>query len=304
MGMTLKEAASVLGISVDASKADINAVYRSAVSKYHPDANRNKPDSEKKRAEEMFKKVSVARKVLLNPETADPDIADFMPADTTSAYTPPKPQPHSQSSSTQTAQRSTQPRPQSSYRASAASSQYSPQGHATSRSFTDDVPRVVDPAEEVLQQIYRDEAKESYRTFADKLRATPSMIVSAFFLLLSILIFVMNPAGFIGGIISSPAALILAVVSLVKLGIYDLFASYYVDKALSKKLSFGWLAQCGGETIVMSVIAIVLLSGNAIPAFALYALFGSAIVSVGLLIAAFIKKTQSGKGDLGKAQIA
>ncbi len=54
---------SILGVSKNASKEDIQKAYRKLARKYHPDVNKDAG------AEDMFKKVNEARGVLTDPET-------------------------------------------------------------------------------------------------------------------------------------------------------------------------------------------------------------------------------------------
>lgn len=71
--MTLKEAASVLGISPNASKAEINKASRQLIARYHPDAWRGKPAAEQKKAEQKFMQVNAAKKIMLDPSLAAPE---------------------------------------------------------------------------------------------------------------------------------------------------------------------------------------------------------------------------------------
>ena len=54
----------ILGISKDASEADIKKAYRKAALKYHPDKNTNN----KEEAEKKFKMVGEAYQILSNPD--------------------------------------------------------------------------------------------------------------------------------------------------------------------------------------------------------------------------------------------
>lgn len=58
----------ILGVSRTASADEIKKAYRQASKKYHPDLQNGKSESEKKRAEEMFKKCSEAYDVLSDSE--------------------------------------------------------------------------------------------------------------------------------------------------------------------------------------------------------------------------------------------
>lgn len=62
--MTSDNFYDILGVSKTASQDEIKKAYRQASKKYHPDLQNGKSESEKKRAEEMFKKCSEAYDVL------------------------------------------------------------------------------------------------------------------------------------------------------------------------------------------------------------------------------------------------
>jgi molecular chaperone DnaJ len=58
-----KDFYKILGVSKDASKAEIKKAYRKLAQKYHPDANKGDPE-----AETRFKEVSEAHSILANDE--------------------------------------------------------------------------------------------------------------------------------------------------------------------------------------------------------------------------------------------
>src|SRR5918996_4824797 len=58
-----KDYYKVLGVSKDASKAEIKSAYRKLAQKFHPDANKSD-----KQAEERFKEISEAHAILSNDE--------------------------------------------------------------------------------------------------------------------------------------------------------------------------------------------------------------------------------------------
>lgn len=58
----------ILGVSRNASDAEIKKAYRKAAVKWHPDKWSGKSESERKNAEEMFKKVAEANEVLSDPD--------------------------------------------------------------------------------------------------------------------------------------------------------------------------------------------------------------------------------------------
>ena len=59
---------NILGISKNATKEDISKAYKKLALKYHPDRQVNKPEKDKKEAEEKFKTISEAYEVLSNDE--------------------------------------------------------------------------------------------------------------------------------------------------------------------------------------------------------------------------------------------
>lgn len=307
MGMTLSEAAAVLGIEPTDDKAKINASYRAAVSKYHPDANRSKSPEEQKRAEAMFKKTGTARKVLLNPEMAEPEVEMGMPYDAASAgmgydtgvgggasgagYANSSSRPRSTGGYQQAGGTSDmfagQPRNQSSsvpnqrqngqdsYRSSArADSTYQSPGYNTSKSFNDStVERVADPAEESIAEIFRDEARSQYIKASDKFRMTPSAIVSGIFLLFAAVIFLASPLT-INSFTPAAPAVDIAIVSIAKFIVYDLLISFYIHRFLQNRAGFGWSVLCGAEAIVMSVLSGIIIATCAVaaPVWALFAI--------------------------------
>lgn len=311
ISLTLSQAASILGVSTSASKADINAAYRSAISKYHPDANRNKSLEEQKKAEQMFKQVGMARKVMLNPDLAEPEHVHLngspSPSSTgrgsasnTSGHTSVPQSTRSQAQSGGRAQAAhgsasqptaqTRPRSPQNYQASAASSQYVPQGYNTARSFHDNVEKVADPAEEELARIYENETRNEYLSFSDKARLTPSMGVSAIFLVAAIAMFFAMPSPLSALALGNPCV-ILAIASIVKMFTYDLFASYYVRRAIAKKLKRAWGVLFGVETAALGVIGTILFATHSdmsspfsIPVMIALVLVGIAETAVSVLL--------------------
>ena len=63
-----KDYYNILGISKDATQEDISKAYKKLAMKYHPDRQVNKPEADKKDAEEKFKTISEAYEILGNKE--------------------------------------------------------------------------------------------------------------------------------------------------------------------------------------------------------------------------------------------
>lgn len=295
--LTLSEAASILGVGTDASKEEINTAYRAAVSKYHPDANRSKSPAEQKQAEQMFKQVGAARKVMLNPATAEPEPVNLDGSASTGStrsaggFSGTSNYGHSATQSTASAgsrrsggaaTSSTQgvgTRQKQSYKASASSSQYVPQGHNTASTFHDNVPKTVDPAEEQIADIYRSELRKEHMKFSDKARLTPSDGVSAAFLAIAVALMFATPFSLASITLANPL-MVFALVCLGKVFVYDTFISYYARKAISKAVDkFSWGVECGAEVAIISVVALVLTLGSTfVPGFATI-LFGVGIAA-------------------------
>lgn len=58
----------ILGVSKDATEADIKKAYKKLALKYHPDRQNGKSEAEKKEAEERFKEVNEANDTLSDPK--------------------------------------------------------------------------------------------------------------------------------------------------------------------------------------------------------------------------------------------
>lgn len=60
----MKDYYNILGVSKDASEADIKKAYKKLALKYHPDRQQGKSDEEKKEAEDKFKEINEAFSVI------------------------------------------------------------------------------------------------------------------------------------------------------------------------------------------------------------------------------------------------
>jgi curved DNA-binding protein CbpA len=63
-----KDYYALLGVSKNATDADIKKAYKALALKYHPDRNRNKTDVEQDDASKKFQDISEANTVLTNPD--------------------------------------------------------------------------------------------------------------------------------------------------------------------------------------------------------------------------------------------
>lgn len=309
-GITLREAREVLGVSAGASKEQITAAYRRGVAKYHPDANRNKSEAERKHAEEMFKKVGIARKVLLNPEAADPDpteVSEWLHEEhqrQEAARRQSSGATHGESSygsSVKTSQTYVGTRKRSSgtgapsrgntsYAPGNGQSSYTRKKYNSSTSYIDNVPRVPDPVEDQLHKVERIDAKHRYASRSDVFRITPSIITTiafaALFIAASIIPLGENvDAAKLITVITSTEFLCLSAATLAKLA-YDVIGSYYLHKLLNKKAGFGWFFSTGVESIVFAVAVMIIgttIVGKISIAGIAIAVLGAALTAVGIV---------------------
>lgn len=63
-----KDLYAVLGVTSDATEAEIKTAYKKSALKYHPDRHSSKSEEEKAEAEKQFKSIGEAYEVLSNPE--------------------------------------------------------------------------------------------------------------------------------------------------------------------------------------------------------------------------------------------
>lgn len=64
----MKDYYKILGVSKTASQDEIKKAFRKLAVKFHPDHQSGKSDSEKKEAEEKFKKINEAYETLSDPQ--------------------------------------------------------------------------------------------------------------------------------------------------------------------------------------------------------------------------------------------
>ena len=245
MAMTLEQAADLLGVSSHASKDEISAAYRKKVAQYHPDANRGKSQEEQVRAEKMFKAVTQAKKIMLNPSMAAPE--PVIVEDQTI-----RPNPSTQSTGAR-ARTQTQ-----SASAGTSSGTTRPKYNESKAFMGDNVPHIVDQAEYELHGIYADDAKDAYAKASDNVRLTPSIMISIAFLVWGIASVLTDANGIAEALTPTNPFILLAAVSLFKILVYDLFISYYVYRLVSKA-RFTWSFVLGLDTLVMGAVTFVLL---------------------------------------------
>ena len=244
MAMTLEQAADLLGVSTHATKDEISAAYRKKVAQYHPDANRGKSQEEQVRAEKMFKAVTQAKKIMLNPSMAAPPEPVIVEQQI-------RPNPATQSTGAR-ARTQTQ-----SASAGTPTGRARPKYNESKTFMGDDVPHIVDQAEYELHGIYADDAKDAYAKASDNIRMTPSIMISIAFLVWGIAS-VLTDANLAEALTLTNPFILLAIVSLIKIVVYDLFISYFVYKLVSKA-RFTWSFVLGLDTLVMGAVTFGLL---------------------------------------------
>ena len=285
--MTLLEASEVLGVDLAAGKDEINSAYRKKVSQYHPDANRNKPEAERKHAEMMFKKVNQAKKIMLDPSLAADAIPEQSyqqqpqysqtnsPSGMDSQYHAPRPreyqqQPYNANSNNRQGNRQQGRRGSSPYGES-GSDRYYGNGYNSSTTFYDNVEHVPDPAENQITKMSAREYKGTFAKASDVFRVTPSLFITLCVMIIALLPSVILLSN--GGSIIDTISMITSVGTLCMIGytiikfLYDLLVSYYAVNALKKK-KMSWLTLGGSELIVTCVFCFVVYyvfaSGNVI----------------------------------------
>lgn len=297
--MNRTEAAQILEIDINATPAQINTAYRKSVAKYHPDANRNKPETERKRAEELFKKCAKAKQIMLAPPEPEPEpepVVTHRTPNNTHTYNTAETAhttTNTQSNSTSTHKYGEQFDPRT-------NQYYSPkrETHVTNSAKTfvgDNIPRVPDPQETQIATFYNKEAKKRYSSKTDLIRVTPSIVISIIYLILSAIIISMT-----GGtndmtqVLTNPLT-IFGAAMIGKILIYDTLLSYYVNK-LFKNMKTNWIIQCGVESILV-LLCYMALSIIIIGSFNGMLLIGGIVISV-LSISAGIVTTIISKNRL------
>lgn len=281
--MTLEQAAALLGIPVSASKAEITAAYRQKVAQYHPDAHIGGSDAEKAAADKMFKAITQARKIMLNPASAaQPEVFQPRPQTQTRPQTPTYSQtPTWQQGASSQGVYQSEPQP---FPTSTERPRYN-----TATSFQNKVPRVMDDAERQLHGIYQNDAKDMYKKTSDVVRLTPTALITIAFIAWAAASVVTDPAGLSALTFINPFV-VLVLACLAKLLIWDCLISYYVYKAVSRA-GFGWTLVIGIDTIIVGVIAFVVLT--LFGGYAPLAMVPAGIGLVFLIIGLFMRKKTS-----------
>lgn len=277
--MTLEQAASLLGVSTTASKAEITAAYRQKVAEYHPDAHIGGSDAEKAAADKMFKAVTQARKVMLNPSSAASPQQTWQPQPRPQQPTQPSPQSWP-GASTQGVYQGSAEQP---FSASSERTKYN-----TATSFQNQVPRVMDDAERQLHGIYQNDAYDMYKKKSDVFRLTPTALITIAFIAWAVASVITDPTGLAALTLTNPFV-VLAIACVVKLLIWDSLISYYIYKGVSKA-GFGWTLVIGIDTILIGLIAFVILT--LFGGYAMLALIPAGIGVIFLLMGLFMRQQQ------------
>lgn len=318
MGMTLKQAASILGVSTSASKEEISNAYRELIKQCHPDMNRHAPAAEKTKLDKMFKNLVQARKIMLNPALAEPEpqtssstttnttsttggtYARTIPQPTTTPVTPsafanmtgggsdsrgptartPYADDVYLGGGARVAQASRIVEP---YSGATTSTATPPPVYNTATTFHTDIPRVKDEIEDDLTEEYKKSAEKRYRTFADNIRFTTSLLSTALFIVVLGYLFVTGVASSYELLDVRNPIITGGIATLVKLLIYDPLIAYHVqNKGIN---SIGRFAVTGIEMIILGVAAIILFICSSIDATVLLPIY--AMCGVGALCTLF-----------------
>lgn len=281
--MTRAEAAAILGLPENADKQAVNTAVRKLTVKYHPDSVQDKSPAEQAKAEEMFKKVNQAKKVMLAP----PEKSQPAPAPSPSR---PQQRSNTQSGGYYSQGRVNQPTTDpfadmGSFTREEYTSNKSRTKYNTATSFESNIPRTADNEESILNEMYEAETKTRYKRRGDIVRATLSLVPTTVFLILAFyqLFATTLSKGDVGAILSSPYLVIIGI-CLLKY-IYDFVGSYYVNSALSRNDRVPKVSIMGVEMAVLGALFIFI--SKPIPCLPAVVLVfaGFAIIGIGYIIA-------------------
>lgn len=308
MSMTLKQAASALGVSTSASKEEISEAYRELIKKCHPDMNRHADATEKAKLDKMFKELVQARKVMLNPSLADPEPQPtVVNTGNTSSGSYSRPQQPARTSasafanmgggSASTASTARTPHADDVYLGGGARvtetarivDPYTPNTNAstpppvynTATTFHTGTPRVKDNVEDDLADEYGKAAEKRYRTFADNIRFTTSLLSTALLVITIGYLFATGAADSYELLDIRNPVVIGIIAALVKLVIYDPLIAYHVQNRGAR--SIGRFAATGVEMLVLGVVVTLLFIFSGIDAAMLlpaYAMCGAGVVCI------------------------
>lgn len=287
-GMTVQEAAEVLGIAPDSDKKAVDAAARELIRKWHPDKWRNASPGEQQKASEEFMRVTKAQKVLKNPETAAAPQADAAGSS-----------PSSSTSTTGASRETAAPRPQTQnvnpFEIDVPNQR---PRYNTATSFEDAFGQLPDSMETSLSEMFAQEAAMRYRQAADAVRLTLSVIPSVAAFIISFWLFAMSigignmnelvakgTAGEVlaslfpdGGKPTELTFLIICLVVLAKAVIYDAFISYRIPEKVPAARSS---LLVGIESVALGLLGLVLCGGWPAPR----AMYGC-LMLVGIVITA------------------
>ena len=325
MGMTLKQAASTLGVSTSASKEEISEAYRELIKKCHPDMNRHADVAEKAKLDKMFKELVQARKVMLNPSLADPEPQPtVVNTSNTNSGTYSRPQQPAGANASAfsnmggggTSAGSTARTPHADdvylgggtrvteaarivdpYIANSSTSTTPPPVYNTATTFHTGTPRVKDNVEDDLADEYSKAAEKRYRTFADNIRFTTSLLSTALLVVTIGYLFAIGAADAYELLDIRNPIVLGVIAALVKLVIYDPLIAYHVRNRGAR--SIGRFAVTGVEMLVLGVAVALLFIFSGIDATLLlpaYAMCGAGVVCiVAGILGAMLKRRRAAK---------
>lgn len=280
--LSYEEAFQILGIPPTTDKKLINKAYRTLAAKYHPDRWSDKPEDQRKKADERFKLVAAAKKIADKGPQAAPH-QQQMPSQssqrqTTSVYQPGYVQPQSNKNATWNA-----PRPHSYHNPSQEYSPYAtdnipaqPQKQApqprvpfsngqtpTARAQHDFGSTVPDPQETELRVFYSQTANSLYSGGSDSLKWSVSMLSTAILILaLLYLLFVgaipaMGLSSIISLNVSDLSGFGIALIFLLIKLLYDMLVSWRF--AMKMKRRGSGLIVAGIDGMIAAIVCYVIL---------------------------------------------